>query len=190
MIERTETNWVQTFTGRQFWPQNPRVEDICIEDIAHGLSMKCRFTGQTKKFYSVAQHSYYVSNCLWDSHANNPHRLVLSLWGLLHDAAEAYLADIPRPLKDDFKIGDETFRQVEDRLLEMIIRKYGLDWPEPLEVKVADNILLATEKRDFMPKRDRKITVEPLNYELYSWTPESAEMYFLEKFRVLYSSTK
>lgn len=78
--------WILTSTGRQFWPLQPRADEICIEDIAHHLSMQCRFTGATRFHYSVAQHSVLVSQLAPDG--ENP------LWGLLHDAAEAYLVDV------------------------------------------------------------------------------------------------
>lgn len=55
-------DWIQTFTGRRFWPLDPRPEDVCIEDIAHALSLKCRFGGHCTRFYSVAEHSVHVSN--------------------------------------------------------------------------------------------------------------------------------
>ena len=80
---------MSTYTGKKFFPFDPRPEQICIEDIAHGLSMLCRFSGQCPYFYSVAEHSIYVVHCLPDN---------LQLEGLLHDASEAYLADLPRPV--------------------------------------------------------------------------------------------
>src|SRR5579885_2784587 len=83
-------DWIQTYCGVAFYPLDPRPEEILIEDIAHALSMLCRFTGHVKRFYSVAQHCVYVS------HRCDPKD---ALWGLLHDAAEAYLNDISRPVK-------------------------------------------------------------------------------------------
>jgi hypothetical protein len=78
-------SWIQTVSGRQFWPLAPKAEDVDIGDIAHALAMKCRYSGHTQKFYSVAEHSVHISLALlrdgW-----NP---TTALWGLLHDAAEA-----------------------------------------------------------------------------------------------------
>jgi uncharacterized protein len=89
-------DWIQTYTGKQFWPLSPLPEDIVIEDIAHALSMQCRFGGHVRTFYSVAQHSVHVSLLVEPQYA---------LWGLLHDAAEAYLVDLPRPIKKFSEMG-------------------------------------------------------------------------------------
>lgn len=83
-------DWIQTYTGRQFWPLDPKPEEVCIEDIAHALSQQCRYAGHTIRFYSVAQHSVEIALRVPRAAA---------LWGLLHDAAEAYLVDLPRPVK-------------------------------------------------------------------------------------------
>ncbi|MBF0612521.1 MAG: hypothetical protein HQL55_15470, partial [Magnetococcales bacterium] len=82
---RTPDNWIQTFTGRQFWPLAPVLEHIHVQDIAHALSLLCRFNGHCQKFYSVAEHSLHVATILPPE---------LAGWGLLHDASEAYLADL------------------------------------------------------------------------------------------------
>ena len=72
--------------------------------------------------------------------------LKYQLWGLLHDAAEAYLPDVPRPVKP-FMPG---FDAIERRILECVAERFTLEWPMPKEVKRADNIALATERRDVM----------------------------------------
>ena len=90
---RTDTSkpgWVQTVTGKAFYPLKPDPSLISIEDIAWALSMQCRFAGHVLHFYSVAEHCVYISNSVPMEDA---------LWGLLHDATEAYLTDVPRPLK-------------------------------------------------------------------------------------------
>ena len=83
-------DWIQTMSGVIFYPLDPRPEEIRIEDIAHALSHQCRFAGHCREFYSVAEHSVRVSREL-------PQEFML--WGLLHDASEAYLVDLPRPIK-------------------------------------------------------------------------------------------
>src|SRR5271165_5200280 len=89
-MSHLKDRYLSTYTGKKFFPYDPRPEQICIEDIAHGLSMLCRFVGQCRFFSSVAEHSIAVARLL---PAN------LKLFGLLHDASEAYLADLPRPVK-------------------------------------------------------------------------------------------
>jgi len=84
MTVQREGNWFQTYTGKQFYPLDPRPEDIDLDDIVHHLSHLCRFNGGTREFYSVAQHSVIVADALPDD---------FKLWGLLHDAAESFLAD-------------------------------------------------------------------------------------------------
>src|SRR5580704_9362466 len=89
-MSHLKDRYLSTYTGKKFYPYDPRPEQICIEDIAHGLSMLCRFAGQCRFFFSVAEHSIAVAHLL---PAN------LKLFGLLHDVSEAYLADLPRPVK-------------------------------------------------------------------------------------------
>lgn len=83
-------DWITTFTGKQFYPFDPQPEEICIEDIAHALALTNRFGGHTPYPYSVAQHSYLLALA-----APNGNELA----ALLHDAPEAYLTDVPRPIK-------------------------------------------------------------------------------------------
>ncbi|MBI5480351.1 MAG: phosphohydrolase [Deltaproteobacteria bacterium] len=130
-------SWIQTYTGRQFFPLEPRPADVDVRDIAHSLAMQCRFNGHCRPFYSVAEHSVRVSRILEGRER---------LWGLLHDAAEAYISDLPRPLKATAP----GFRAAEDRLLEVIVTRFGLPWPMPAAVAHADEVLLATEMRDLM----------------------------------------
>ena len=108
-------DWMQTYTGRQFWPLDPRPEEVVIEDIARALSMQCRFAGHCAKFYSVADHSVRVS-MLADENST------LALAGLLHDAAEAYVVDVPRPLKR-FLPG---YKEIEREVARAIEKRFGL----------------------------------------------------------------
>lgn len=127
-------NWITTYTGKKFHYLNPSLDEIDIRDIAHALAMKCRFGGHCKQFYSVAEHSIRVMKLV-------PGRLRLS--ALLHDATEAYMPDVPRPIKVQFGL------KVYERIIASTIRaKFGIyDYPV---IKDADNILLATEARDLM----------------------------------------
>ena len=136
-MARTETNWIQTASGRRFWPTDPRSEDVCIEDIGHALAMKCRFSGHTKSFYSVAQHSLLVSENVSPEYAKV---------ALLHDAAEAYFADVAKPIKREYPVFDE----IEGMILLAVFQRFDLHLPLPDVVKRIDMVLLATERRDLM----------------------------------------
>jgi hypothetical protein len=176
--EPNDEPWIETFTGLQFHLLNPRPEEICIEDIAHALSLQCRFTGHTRKFYSVAEHSYYVS-------------LVAALPGLLHDASEAYIGDLSRPLKHFTPVGPEYLR-IESNIERAIALKFELPWPPSFEVleivKKADNSILYTEKDQLMTKLDWDVdwTDDPekprMKVQLVGYRPEVIEKIFLQRF--------
>jgi len=168
----TGTDWIQTATGRRFYPLSPPPEDVDIRDIAHALSLLCRFNGHSAAFYSVAEHSVRVCDSLPREH---------QLWGLLHDAAEAYLGDLPRPLKRQLP----TFSQAENVVLRCVTERYGLSWPMPAAVRAADDQLLATEARDLMGAPDWARGTEPLPGPIEPWPPERARAAFLERFQAL-----
>ena len=166
-------SWVQTYTGRKFWPLNPEASDVCIEDIAHALSMKCRFSGHTTHFYSIAEHSIHVSALLEDTG--------FELWGLLHDASEAYLPDVASPIKDSI-IG---FRKLEHNVMIEVARAFGL-WPpgEPAEVKIADRSMLQCEHLQAMSEGPAWMRFEGQipQVNLNFWSPKTAEMAFLRRY--------
>lgn len=167
-------DWIQTYTGRKFHPLAPRADEIDVRDIAHALSLNCRFNGHCRVFYSVAEHSVRVSRLLDGE---------LAMWGLLHDAAEAYLTDLPRPVKCQMPLFDE----VETRLLEIIAAHFGLRCPMPAEVKHADDVLLATEARDVMGPAPEPWSFggTPLRETIKPMSPAEAERAFLERFEAL-----
>lgn len=174
---RTDRNWIQTFTGRQFWPTDPRADDIDIRDIAHALSMKCRYTGHCREFYSVGQHSILASDIVPPEHA---------LWGLMHDAGEAYLPDVARPVKREL----HGFREIEDRILACVAERFSLPWPPPHEeIERADLILLATERRDLMAAPPipwvSTENVQPFPGVIWPLGPDRAELEFLKRFKIL-----
>lgn len=166
--------WMQTYTGRQFWPLDPRPDEIHIEDIAHALSNLCRFTGHVGRFYSVAEHSVRVAEVVDDRH---------KLWALLHDASEAYLTDLAQPLKKSPGFA-EKYLEAEDRLMQAVCRRFDLPPEMPPEVKEADVTLLVTEARDLMqpPPADWGIDVEPLPWTIHPWPPEAAKERFMEAY--------
>ena len=177
MSQVVDQGYIRTYTGRTFSPLHPDPEDICIEDIAHALSQLNRWGGHTAEPYSVAEHSIRVAHLLPDE---------LKLYGLLHDAPEAYgLVDLPRPVK--YLPGMEYYRELCERVEQTIFERFGLSWPAPPEVKVADRILLKTEARDlFSPPRDlSNIPHDPLPESIGPCLPPYvAERHFLYLFRL------
>lgn len=130
-------NWLQTYTGKRFYPLDPRPEDVDIRDIAHALGCIPRFGGHTLVPYTVAEHSVFVSRICPPE---------LAFYGLMHDATEAYLGDMVRPLKNDLP----KFRQIEGLVWEAICEKFLIDPHCPEIIKHWDNIALVTERRDLM----------------------------------------
>ena len=133
--------WILTNSGKHFDFADPQPDQIDILDIAQGLANECRYAGQCRVFYSVAKHSFLASQIV------NPR---LALEALLNDAAEAYCKDIPRPLK--YMLPD--YQAIEERVESAIRERFKLPAQMSPEVKRADLILLATERRDLMPADD------------------------------------
>ena len=164
--------WIQTVSGKRVDLPTPKPEQIDINDITYALAMKCRFNGQCKKFYSVAEHSIRVSWLLPEG---------LSLAGLLHDANEAYLPDIPRPVKE--LIPD--YKRVESLMEEAINKKYGIELSEEdkRHIKRADNVMLATEARDLMgDTTDWGLTEIPTYRPIEPMSIDESRWMFLEAF--------
>lgn len=172
-------DFIETYTGKRFRPLDPVVADICIEDIAHALSNQCRFSGHTKMHYSVAEHSVRVT---WLLQVQG-HDIRTQLWGLLHDASEAYLVDLPSPLKHSPEF--LSYRIAEKELMFAVCERFDLPLEEPEVVRYADAVLLATEARDLMPFRPEHwgaLKVKPLPERINPWTQGQAEMTFLKEF--------
>jgi hypothetical protein len=126
--------YMVTYTGKLFYPLQPNIDDIEIKDIAQALSNCCRYAGHVSSFYSVSQHSVLVSYLCEPQNA---------LCGLLHDASEAYLSDIVRPIK--YTESMEGYRDIEAGLEKAISEKYSLPYPLPKDVKYADDMVLIAE---------------------------------------------
>lgn len=180
MLRRT---LIQTVTESTIDPFSPKVDDIWIHDIATGLSRLCRFSGHTRHFYSVAQHSVLVSQLVPPA---------LALWGLLHDASEAYLGDVPSPLKR--LPCYREYREAEGRLLACIADRFGLGSPfPPPEVKIADTLALGAEVRDLMSPRlpiwqDCFLPPTWQIQTIIPFAPEEARVQFLNRFWSLYGA--
>lgn len=171
--------WMQTYPGRVvFEPLNPRHDQLAIEDIAHALGMICRFGGHTVDYYSVAEHSVHVS------HVCDPQE---ALAGLLHDAAEAYLGDMIRPMKHTPAMAH--YREAEDWLLGMILAREGLSTELPASVLYADNAVLAAE-RDCPTVVGGAVAPwaelpPPARIRIRNWSPASAKACWLRRYREL-----
>ena len=168
-------SYIETYSGIPFNPIEPASWDISIIDIAHALSNLCRYNGHCKKFYSVAEHSVLVSRSL-------PNNQKLKLWGLLHDAAEAYLGDIPKPVKHQLP----DFIIKENKFLESVAERYKLPIGIPKEVQEADLRILVNEKEDVMesihiwPLID---VIDPLpNIKIKCLSPKKAKKLFLDTY--------
>lgn len=144
-------DWMCTASGKRFWPCDPRAEDICIKDIAHHLAQENRFNGALPEPYSVAQHSVLVSQLVELQLGGTEEE---AKWALLHDASEAYLKDIHRPLK--LALG-EAYRVLERRVMAVICERFELAPQEPPVVKSADNLALALERRDLFPASHQQL---------------------------------
>lgn len=167
-------DWMQTSLGNQFWPLDPRIEEIHIEDIAAALAKLCRYGGHCKRFYSVAEH------CVLMAAVAPP---AFALAALMHDASEAYLADVIRPIKRYLT----NYKPVEAELERCIACRFSLPWPMPSEVKVLDERIIADEQEQVMLPAPAEWAewerVAPLGVRLEFWTPEKAEFEFLAAFR-------
>lgn len=171
---------IQTRTGRMFRPLSPSPSDVCIEDIAAALSKQCRYTGHTSRFYSVAEHSLRVA---WRVQELGGSRTDV-LWGLLHDASEAYLCDIASPVKrqEEFR----AYRKAEALVQAAVCSRFGLPFVQPEVVKRADLELLSTEAHELMsplvePYWNDLLPPLKLEDEL-GWDPDMAEDMFLAAF--------
>lgn len=133
---------IKTYTGRWFDVFDPDPNSIHINDIAISLSRQCRFASHTQIFYSVAEHSIECASIVKNKH---------KLSALLHDASEAYLVDIPRPIKKKL-IG---YKEIEDKVMSAIAIKFGFDYPLHESVKKADEERLVAEWELLMHKNEK-----------------------------------
>lgn len=168
-------DWMATFTGRRFYPLDPRPGDVDPLDIAHALSLLCRYGGHVDRFYSVAEHCILMSEAVEPRH---------SLAALLHDATEAYVVDVPRPLKR--VLGG--YAEIELATWQAIAARLGVPVEMPDEVKAADNRILLTERAALMRRAERwsvddDYTALPVTIE--GWPPREAERRFLARLGVL-----
>lgn len=169
---------IQTYLGKYFDYREPEEYHYEILEIAHALSHQARFTGHTFFHYSVAQHSVLVAKLVPPE---------LKLTALLHDASEAYLVDIPRPLKALLP----DYVRLEERTMSAIAKYYGLIFPFPEAIKRADNMLLLAEKQQLLHKtaRDEELWtipgVEAAQIRIDEMSPEEAKDWFIHMYYAL-----
>ena len=178
-------SWIQTFLGRRVNLTAPRADEISILDVAHHLSRLCRFTGATKRYYSVAEHCIHVSRLVPPEHA---------FWGLLHDASEAYLGDMATPLKRLLP----AYREIEHRFMRVICDRFELAHEEPPIVKLADRALLAAEALALLrdptgyPLREEAVAagVDVSGIKIQGWTPDQARDAYLTRYFAIVAETR
>lgn len=184
-------DWIHTFTGREFYPLQGAGE-IVVEDIAHALANQCRYSGHCERFYSVAEHSVRLAMVTY----RRAHDLQTTRAALLHDASEAYLHDLPRPLKRRPEFA--FYREAEDRLQRRILREFGLPEELPVSVHALDKEFLGTEARSlFTLKRslerlDKWQDLAPVieGHTSIGWAPWYAEERFLHEFSRLWPDVR
>lgn len=189
MMDETETldrtdEWIETASGGKFHFLLPDSDSIRIKDIAHALSMIVRYTGHCKEFYSVAEHSVLCADYL--ERQDHPERV--QLIGLLHDAAEAYISDLSKPLKQFLP----QYRILEKRIQSAIWKKFLTGPPDSAEcqaVEYADAVLLATEAKKLMPSGGEIWTLpadaDPERIVIHCWPWQETVWQFTHRFRTL-----
>jgi hypothetical protein len=171
---------ILTASGKWFDVLHPDPALISLADIASALSKLCRFGGHCREFYSVAEHSILVSRLVCQRNGGNAQA---GIWGLLHDASEAYVVDIPRPVKRQL----QEYIAIEDAIQHAVATRFNLPWPMPLEIHSADHDILAMELRAYMPPQPEQmlpsLSDDPLIGGLPEklFSPKSAEQAFLDE---------
>ena len=182
--------WIITRSGLKFDLANPTAAMVDPTDIAHSLSMQCRFNGHTRDFYSVAEHCCLVADLVPVEH---------QLAALLHDATEAYVGDLVRPLKEDMRDCARyegvtcMYDVTEERVWQAICQRFDLDPILPDCVKHADLVALATEKRDLMASHPEPWPclngITPASTTVHAWTPSAAAIHYHARLLQLLGTT-
>ena len=181
-MSKLQNNFISTYSGIKFYPFDPKPEQIKIDDIAHALSMTPRFGGHGNRFYSVAEHSVYIATYVLD-YSEDPE---LSLYGLLHDASEAYCTDIPSPIKE----GLPDYQFLEKNIMNTVEEAFGLQRGMPEIVHDLDKRIRINECRQLMdmgPVVEWGVKDNPLpDLEIECWDFDTAKEEFLAYYEYLY----
>ena len=180
----TRPSMIRTSSGRTIDPAAPRVADIAVADIAHALSMQCRWGGHVSRFYSVAEHSWHVSVEV----ERRTGSTYLALVALLHDGTEAYVVDLPRPIKRLLP----GYYMLEERFARAIQEKFALgnDLVDlPHKVKVVDDLILNDERDQLFTVSDPHWSLgeERLGVKIECWEPDLADRFFINRYNALVS---
>lgn len=169
-------SWIRTYSGKKFYVFDPKQKDITIKDIAHALSLICRFTGHTEDLYSVGQHSLLVMELCPEE---------FKLEGLTHDFPEAYVTDLATPIKRQMS----NYREIEDNLHVAIAKKFHLQFPMPKIIKEIDTEVFNMEWAYLMEKNKKiksgKFRMEKDRFQILS--PKEVEQKIIENFNRLYA---
>lgn len=180
MREERFGGWIETYTGKKFYPFDPRVEDIVVEDMIHAVCHLCRFGGHSRQFYSVGQHLLLVHQYLKD----RDEAPLVRLYGLTHDFAEAYLADLPGPIKRMMA----EYQELERRLSLMIWESFRvgpLDEKIVSTVKEADKLILRHEANVLGVNKNNWAQNVPLNYPIREERPSEVKERLRNTFHAL-----
>jgi len=169
--------WIETYTGTAVTPLNIKEDQIFIEDIAHALANQCRFSGHTKEFYSVAQHCVMVAAKILAA-TDSP---LTAMCGLLHDASEAYIVDIPSPIKPHLC----NYFDLERKVMAVIQKKFDLPETFPRIIKLADVMAVKTEQRDLMSRNWNHHKSEVFTEKILPMHPERAKGRFISMYKWL-----
>lgn len=162
--------WIETVSGRKFHFLDPDPSEFDAGDVAHALGMQCRFNGHTRRFYSVAEHCVLMTE--WARH-NRPDSTARELLTVLHhDDAEAYISDLPRPVKSCFP----DYRAAEGVIDHKAALAFGTLWPMPAFVKELDSRILRDERDQALSDSGHEWmnTLSPLGVVLQFWNPARA----------------
>lgn len=170
-------NYIETFTNKQYHFMNPSVSEVCIEDISQALSMSCRYSGHVKSFYSVAEHCCIISDKILDLTGDKSQ----AYDALMHDASEAYLNDIPRPIKPHL----DNYLSIEGMAERCIQKALHCNPMNNLIAELDKNIVRDEAVQLFNSIPSWVNDYESIGITVLSLTPEDAKREFLSRFERL-----